>query len=183
MKVLMTDIDGCLNSAASAELLLCIPEARRSKNESFLQQFGSYQVQGRPWPRLPSEFCPLAVSNYNYILQKVPDLKVVVSSFWRWGKTVDELRDIFTWLGLPADRVIDKTPVLHGVHRGAEILKWLEGHPEVTKYAIIDDDSDMDGTDEKAFFHCDSYNGLVYTQSMEIIKYFNADLRLRKTGK
>lgn len=173
MKVLFTDIDGCLNSAASAEMFHAFlkhedPKYNRFYNSSDLIKF-------KPDMGLDcraSEFCPLAVSNYNYILQNIPDLKVVISSYWRWGRTVEQLQEIFTWLGLPADRIIDKTPVIHNVQRGVEIEKWLDSHPEVTKYAIMDDDSDMLEEQLPNFFNIDGYNGLVYTQAIQMVKHF-----------
>ena len=173
MKALFTDIDGVLNSASSAEMYFAFlkhddPGMNRFYNSSDLIKFK---------PNLGpdctvSEFCPLAVSNYNYILREVPDLKVVISSYWRLGRSIEDLQSIFKWLGLPHDRIIGKTPSIHGVQRGVEIKDWLSKNPEVTKYAVIDDDSDMDVIDPGCFFHIDSYNGLIYTQALEIIKHF-----------
>mgnify|MGYP007026551141 CR=1 FL=1 len=62
--------------------------------------------------------------------------KVVLSSSWRHhpegrqnvSERVTELFDI--------------TPTL-GKYRGDEVLAWLDQHPEVTKYAILDDDMDF----------------------------------------
>jgi hypothetical protein len=54
------------------------------------------------------------------------------------------MRELFTDCGLPADRLIDKTPFLLGDHRGREIDKWLKLHPEVKSFVIVDDDSDLD---------------------------------------
>ena len=62
----------------------------------------------------------------------VAELKVVLSSSWRNfpdGRRAveDEVVPIF-----------DITPRLKGI-RGDEIKAWLDQHPEVRKYAIIDD--------------------------------------------
>jgi hypothetical protein len=164
MQILFTDIDGCLNSAQSAELYYGFNQKDKSDFVTFKSDLG-------PGCR-SSEFCPIAVSNYNYILKEIPDLKVVISSYWRVGKSIDELKEIFTWLGLPADRIIDKTPILSAVQRGIEITTWLSKNPEVTEYAVIDDDDDMESVKPGAFFHLDNYVGLTYRDSQKIIKYY-----------
>lgn len=163
MKVLFLDIDGVLNSAASAHL-----HHDYKKQSSFVkftepnqQDFCSY------------DFCPVAVSNLYYILKEVPDLKVVVSSMWRLGRTIAELQSIFIYLGLPSDRIIDKTPLINddinGV-RGEEIQEWLNKNP-VNKYAILDDDSDMLPSQIPNFFNTDALNGLTFTDAQKVIEH------------
>jgi HAD domain in Swiss Army Knife RNA repair proteins len=67
---------------------------------------------------------------------------VVVSSTWRYGKTVAELQEILDAQGF-IGRVLDKTPVgAAGSDRGDEIVAWLAGH-DVGGYVIIDDHVDM----------------------------------------
>lgn len=57
-----------------------------------------------------------------------------------------------TWRIKPADRnevrrrvgeFYDVTPDTGAIIRGTEIQQWLDTHPEVTQYAILDDDEDM----------------------------------------
>jgi hypothetical protein len=67
---------------------------------------------------------------------------VVVSSTWRYGKTVAELQEILDARGF-IGRVLDKTPVgAAGSDRGDEIAAWLAEHA-VSGYVIIDDHVDM----------------------------------------
>jgi hypothetical protein len=81
--------------------------------------------------------------------------KIVVSSTWRLNNDLAALRDLLVTHGLsdPA-LVIDVTPdlvrrpmgdsMLYTVpERGDEIADWLQQHPEVTHFVILDDDSDM----------------------------------------
>lgn len=66
---------------------------------------------------------------------------VVMSSSWRefpdakWKATM--------WLNLCGVEVVDSTPILPGPrqwdYRNNEITAWLEKHPEVTNYVILDD--------------------------------------------
>ena len=67
---------------------------------------------------------------------------VVVSSTWRYGKTVADLQEILKAAGFTG-RVVDKTPIgTLGAARGEEIAAWLAEHP-VGGYVIIDDHADM----------------------------------------
>ena len=67
---------------------------------------------------------------------------VVVSSTWRYGKTVAELQEILQAQGFTG-RVLDKTPTgAPGADRGEEIAAWLAEHA-VGGYVIIDDHGDM----------------------------------------
>lgn len=62
--------------------------------------------------------------------------EVVLSSTWRlWEYTREEVKKQVV-------NFIDVTPDL-GTSRGEEIQAWLNKHPEVTVYAILDDDTDM----------------------------------------
>ena len=64
--------------------------------------------------------------------------EVVVSSTWRYGKTVAELQAMLDAKGFTG-RVVDMTPTLPaGADRGEEIATWLAGN-DVAGYVIIDD--------------------------------------------
>ena len=67
---------------------------------------------------------------------------VVVSSTWRYGKTIAELQAMLDAQGF-IGCVLDKTPTGGpGTDRGDEIAAWLAQHP-VDGYVIIDDHGDM----------------------------------------
>lgn len=65
------------------------------------------------------------------------DCKVVLSSSWRYMKeAVDEVeKRVVPIFGMTSTK-------MEGI-RGNEIKEWLERHPSVEKYAILDDDDDM----------------------------------------
>ena len=64
--------------------------------------------------------------------------EVVLSSDWRHSKDArDEVRKQVV-------DFIDVTPSIPGAIRGREVKAWLKDHPEVTKHAILDDNSDFD---------------------------------------
>ena len=67
---------------------------------------------------------------------------VVVSSTWRYGRTIAELQEMLDGQGFTG-RVLDKTPTgVPGADRADEIAAWLAAHA-VDGYVIIDDHAQM----------------------------------------
>jgi hypothetical protein len=96
----------------------------------------------------------VAVSRLNRLVQE-GCAEVVVSSSWRHGRTLDQLREILGAAGFTGT-VVGKTPdcahkseggLWHGAMRGNEIRTWIDLAPlydvRVGQFVIIDDDSDM----------------------------------------
>lgn len=107
----------------------------------------------------------------------VTGCKVVISSTWRHGKSIEDFNTIFRHCGLEKDLpIIDKTPhfhhdVLGSIPRGCEIKHWLseKGYQNINwskeeqqkyidksgieNYIIIDDDSDMLYNQRNHFVH------------------------------
>lgn len=70
-------------------------------------------------------------------------------------------------------RLLDKTPYLPGI-RGDEIQAWLDLHPEVDKYAILDDDMDMLVGQAPNFFKTTFKEGLTDEIAEAVIKHLNS---------
>lgn len=106
-----------------------------------------------PKPSRSGAFHKAACVNLEMLLNKVPDLKIVVSSSWR-AFGYDAVKDILKSNGIDPRRVLDvlgdekdeKNPNAHkGNHRGHQVECWLKKHPKVQSFAIIDDESDFEG--------------------------------------
>jgi hypothetical protein len=93
----------------------------------------------REWDRY-GDLDPACVHVLNEIVTR-GGADVVVSSTWRYGKSVAELQALLEAQGFTG-RVIDKTPDDAPAGRGDEIAAWLAAHP-VGAYVIIDDHADM----------------------------------------
>jgi hypothetical protein len=90
----------------------------------------------RRWDRY-EDLDPACVQVLNEIVARCL-ADIVVSSTWRYGKTVAELQEILDANGF-AGCVLDKTPTgPPGTDRGEEIAAWLAEH-DVAGYVIIDD--------------------------------------------
>ena len=90
----------------------------------------------RRWDRY-EDLDPACVQVLNEIVARC-SADVVVSSTWRYGKTIAELQEILDAKGFEG-RVLDKTPSgAPGADRAEEIAAWLAEH-DVDSYVIIDD--------------------------------------------
>jgi len=90
----------------------------------------------RQWDRY-GDLDPACIQVLNEIAAR-GGADVVVSSTWRYGKTVAELQEILEAAGFTG-RVLDKTPTgAPGADRGEEIAAWLAEHA-VSGYVIVDD--------------------------------------------
>lgn len=92
---------------------------------------------------------------------------VVLSSSWRYHP--DGVKNV-------SERVIellDTTPLING-SRGEEIQKWLDAHPGVERYAILDDDTDMLDEQLPNFFKTTFETGLTDEIAEKVIKHLNA---------
>lgn len=158
-KILFLDIDGVLNSDQFDSAFF-----RDINNSIFTKNV---------------RFCPLAIENLLMILQDVRDVEVVISSDWRITFSLDDLKTFFQDAGLPSSRFIDVTPrivehIFRRTPRGKEIQKYLDEHPEVGKFVILDDKNDMLHLN-KHLVRTDSKMGLMYDKAIKVIKRFKRE--------
>jgi hypothetical protein len=105
------------------------------------------------------------IGHLHHIISKT-DCKIVVSSSWRIMK--DGIETLIRH-DIP---VFDKTDSLSGP-RGNEIQAWLDCHPDVTNYTILDDDSDMLIHQRPHFVQTDSSVGLNEVLAYRAIQRLN----------
>lgn len=117
LKVIFLDFDGVLNSAASFQW------EKRKKTV-----------------RICDTLSPINCSNLQFILERSPEVKLVISSTWRKLHSMDKLTSVLNAYGVESARVIGKTPITLSSDRGHEIRMWLEEHANVKEYVILDDD-------------------------------------------
>mgnify|MGYP000491037119 FL=1 len=71
--------------------------------------------------------------------------------------------------------IFDVTPTSSTGFRGDEIRVWLNAHPEVTRYAIVDDNADMLPEQLPNFFKTSWTEGLSEDTQKEIIRHLNSE--------
>ena len=97
---------------------------------------------------------------------------LVISSAWRIGRSVEELKDLMKLFGVKA-KVIDRTICNWNWIRGQEIENWLSFHEDVTQFIILDDDSDI-GELSSHLIQTKFEFGLTDENAMEAIERLNA---------
>lgn len=122
-----------------------------------------------------------AVFNLNRITD-ASGAKIVVSSTWRMGESVESLAAFLKkWgvtgevIGLTPDHTVSTTRGLYvATERGHEIQAWLDHHPEVSEFIILDDDSDMAHLRHR-WVKCHAHHGLGEEQTSAAIAMFQAE--------
>ena len=88
-------------------------------------------------------FSKAAVKNLNTLLEKEPDLKIVISSAWR-HKGIMFCKEVLIKNGVNSQRrVIGITDMKNDGERGDNIKRFLENRNEINKFVILDDRRDM----------------------------------------
>jgi hypothetical protein len=107
------------------------------------------------------------------------DTKICVSSTWKhhfgtkgYVSTPEKWEDAFIKLGFKPGTYVGITGDRRTL-RGEEIQDWLNNHPEVEDYAILDDDSDMLPEQFAKFHHSDPWFGLNPNHLYRIGRQFN----------
>lgn len=108
------------------------------------------------------DFSKSSCKNLNSLLKKCPELKIVISSSWRYHG-MEYCIGVLEKNGVDASSVIDVTGKEHGI-RGNQIQAWLDRHTEVTAFVIVDDNSDMGELTHKLV----KTNGFVGLTSKEV---------------
>lgn len=96
-------------------------------------------------------------------------VEVVLSSSWR---VPENWREEMKLAGCPIP-FLDRTPFNKGLtSRGTEVAEWLTKHPEVTRFACLDDNTDF--LEGQKLFKTNFYGkGLTPEIAGEITSYFN----------
>lgn len=182
MKVIFLDIDGVLNSQLWYS-------KRRNFNPTEIDTHYPFY-----------EFDPDLVNNLNRIVENT-GAKIVVSSTWRKGRSVDELQTLLDSVGFIGE-VIGKTKSFsiydgnkyESAPRGCEIASYLREEKfqrinwskeeqqkyidlsNIKNYIILDDDSDMLYSQREHFVHTPNNSGLGEYQTNLSINILNKSL-------
>lgn len=165
MKVIFLDFDGVLNS----EIWY-----KRRFNEMDMDSI----VSKYPY----YEFDPLAMQQLNRIIEET-SAKVVISSTWRIGRTVDELQQLLNMVGFEGE-IIDTTPhffargsdndgnkISYTVPRGCEIDWWLseKGKFKRINWSIERQKEYMEKAIVKNYVILDDDSDMLYTQKEHFV--------------
>ena len=154
-QLIMLDIDGVLNTPQS---------------HIYWKHRGVKEVADIEYPCITNYLCPSACSNLQWILDEVPNTRIVVISKWRLFAPIARIQSIFQRNGIDPERIVGQTQELVGWDRGDEIHAYLQahyGHEEgMPNFVIIDDNSDM-GSYKNRLVKPRTYNGLTLLEAFE----------------
>ena len=152
-KILFLDIDGVLNSDAFADYML---------EEDNVDIFNEDMLDERAIVQLKK-------------IVVTTGAEIVLSSSWRWYK--DTRDKVHQQLRAKDIDFIDTTPreINTTMSRGTEIKAWLDEHPEVERFVILDDDDLR--IEEYLPYHVKTTfkYGLTREKAAEAIKILNGD--------
>lgn len=132
MKVIFLDFDGVLNSQGS----FLYEDNRRKRDAKRSKKNGEKGISGP----VNETLCNVCTANFQFVLDQYKDVKIVLSTTWRTMFPMDWLKAKLQSYHIDSSRIIDKTPEHRMTgDRGQEISAWLDAHPEVTHYIVIDD--------------------------------------------
>lgn len=142
MKVIFLDFDGVINST------------------TFMMRIDGHKGH----EKISEEM----VGRVNRIIEET-GAEVVVSSTWRKLHDLDELQKFLDKNGFVGE-LMDKTPPNFGMtERGDIIQLWLDEHPFVEEFVVIDDDTDMTAIPDENFINTDTTVGITNEHVEEAI--------------
>lgn len=153
MKVIFLDIDGVLNNQSQIVKLVEL-----LGQEQYLEIL--HEIQEIPFDY---RSCKLLQE-----LVKETDAEIILSSTWRLNPKGIESIEKYARI-----KIKDKTPRLNDI-RGKEIKQYLEEHKEITRYVILDDDTDMLEEQRQYFIKVNPIFGFTkteYIQCRNILNY------------
>ena len=154
LPIVFLDLDGVINSHSSSGL---IHDSHSSSGLIHDSELGH---------TYDPELCAILSSLFSEV-----EVAVVVSSTWRFGRTIQELNEVLHTIGICCT-VISKTPFNGNFNelRGNEIKWWLESNGNPENYVIIDDDEDMLECQLNRFVNVNNVYGFTKSDLSEAIK-------------
>tara|TARA_R110000824_G_scaffold12226_7_gene53644 strand:- start:57648 stop:58133 length:486 start_codon:yes stop_codon:yes gene_type:complete len=131
MNVVFLDVDGVLNAENSTGQVW---------GSGTYMQYSAWIID------------PVLVERLNRISKEVNNLTIVLSSSWRYAEQSGhiDINNMLEEKGYVGPKIIERTicddeneEAIPSQPRGKEIQRWLDEHPEVENFVILDDDDDM----------------------------------------
>lgn len=171
MKVMMLDFDGVLNSK---QHILAIGDLKTPPANT-LSDADLFTMKKET--NANNMWC------LGFILDQVPDLKIVISSAWRNHYELEQFKELFKIYKLDDSRIIDKTPRVMSSDRRHEIHLWLENWVEINQKMVdwiaVDDHVifNLEDFEKHREFLTDGWVGLTMHDAFKIIKHFKPEFK------
>ncbi|MDO5333802.1 MAG: HAD domain-containing protein [bacterium] len=108
-----------------------------------------------------------AIRNLSTIIE-ITNAKIVIHSTWKIGRPLTWMQSLWQKRELPG-QIYDITPDIPPHYdKAIEIASWLEKHPLVKKYVILDDENIFSQYNTASLIQIDSTIGITEKNSKEI---------------
>ena len=171
IKVIFLDFDGVLNSKLHFLANADLPKiSANTLSDADLFQMKRDVNVNNMW-------------TLGFILDQVPDLKIVISSAWRLHYDIESFKELFKIFKLDDTRIIGKTPKKLSSDRSHEIHLWLEEYKELhhkqVDFIAVDDHViwNLGDSHKKREVLTDSWVGLTMHDAFKIIKHFKPEFK------
>jgi len=171
VNVLFLDFDGVLNSKQHC-LATADFKVRGAENLSDADLF-----------RMKHDVNANNMWALGFILDQLPDLKIVISSAWRLHYHIESFRELFKIFKLDETRIIGFTPKKFSSERMHEIRMWVDDYEELhhkkVDFLAVDDHViwDIDHEFKEREILTDAWVGLSMHDAFRIIKHFKPDFK------
>lgn len=160
ISAIFLDFDGVLNNESFLRKLRGRRITYSSKNELAIMQ---------------EQICDKNISCLKQALDQLPSVKIVISSAWRLGYSLDNLKALLN-LNQIQNEVIGVTPSSgkSSSMRGEEVKEYLNLNPRIKKFLVIDDNAVFDIGDSymKFFLKTSPFTGLTIEDTKTITDFF-----------
>lgn len=162
-KVLFLDFDGVLNSRQHLLMIKHEPEPTADDPETadFLIMVDMLN-KNNVW-------C------LKYIMEKVPDLKIVLSTAWRTQFSMENFVKLFNHYGLDGSRIIGMTPKKMSSVRCEEVRMWMADNAFSGTWALVDDHVvfDLQDSHRSHELNTNAWTGMTLEDAFELIHRFD----------
>lgn len=125
--------------------------------------------------KVPGPVCifdPVAIDHINRLLSARPELKIVISSTWRYHGR-DKCEELLNRNNIDPTRLHDDWCTPRGPEtRSQEIQAWLDAHLEIRKYVALEDEI-LDGTINQA--QCSPEDGMSFSAVRQMCYHLGYD--------
>jgi hypothetical protein len=118
--------------------------------------------------------CPVAMANLNYILERCPDVGIIVHSSIAKHLDWETFKSVLMLNGFNLEyeaRLLGVPPRKLSSDRWDEIRFYLRDHPNVKEYMVLDDRTPPESMKENTIV-VNQRTGLMWGVAKEVIEYF-----------
>jgi hypothetical protein len=138
MKIIFLDIDGVIQPPWKQDRFKHDLEALRAEIAEKYQDPAYLEFNKYDLGATYADWSEVALANLRQLLVE-QKAKIVISSDWRRSHNLQRMQMLFRLYDLD-EYIIDCTEILeYPLTRGAEIQAYLDAHPEIKKFVILDD--------------------------------------------